>query len=113
MFKRSVVLAFMLAATPAVAAGYLSGDRLFETVAGKTFIWPDKTLSTYGRSGEYHFEGTIKLDGTWRVQGNKLCVTYSSGTSAVTGTSTAARGCSWRTPRVNASWLRRLFTSRG
>jgi len=79
MFKRSVVLAFMLAATPALAAGYLSGDRLFETLAGKTFIWPDKTSSTYGRSGEYHFEGTVKLDGTWRVRGNKLCVTYSSG----------------------------------
>ena len=80
MFKRSVVLAFMLATTPALASGYLSGDRLFETVAGKTFIWPDKTSSTYGRNGEYRFEGTTKLEGTWRVRGNKLCVTYSSGT---------------------------------
>ena len=79
MFRRSVVLAFMLATTPALAAGYLSGDKLFETVAGKTFIWPDKTSSTYGRNGEYRFEGTTKLEGTWRVRGNKLCVTYSSG----------------------------------
>ena len=79
MFRRSVVLALMLATTPAFAAGYLSGDRLSETVAGKTFMWPDKTYSTYGRNGEYQFEGTTKLEGTWRVRGNKLCVTYSSG----------------------------------
>ena len=69
----------MLATTPALAASYLSGEKLFETVAGKTFIWPDKTFSTYGRNGEYRFEGTTKLQGTWSVRGNKLCVTYSSG----------------------------------
>lgn len=79
MVRRSLVLAFMLATTPALAAGYLSGDKLFDTLAGKTFVWPDKTVSTYARGGGYRWEGTTKLEGTWRVRGNQLCVTYSSG----------------------------------
>ena len=80
MVGRSVVLAFMLAATPALAAGYLSGDKLFETLAGKTFVWPDKSVSTYANDGGYRWEATTKLEGTWRVRGNQLCVTYASGT---------------------------------
>jgi hypothetical protein len=79
MVRRSVVLAFMLATTPALAAGYLSGDKLFETLAGKTFVWPDKTVSTYARGGGYRWEGTTKLEGTWRVRRDQICVTYSSG----------------------------------
>ncbi len=81
MLRRSVVLAFMLAATPALAGDYLSGDKLVETLAGKSFVWPDKTVSTYARDGGYRWEGTTKAEGTWRVQGNKICVTYSSGTT--------------------------------
>lgn len=80
MLRRSVVLAFMLATMPALAAGYLAGDKLSETLSGKTFIWPDKTVSTYAPDGGYRWEGTTKLEGTWRVQGNQICVTYSSGT---------------------------------
>lgn len=79
MFKRSVVLAFMLATTPALASNYLSGDKLIETLAGRTFIWPDKTVSTYARGGGYRWEGATKLEGAWHVQGNNICVTYSSG----------------------------------
>jgi hypothetical protein len=80
MLRRSVIFAVMLAMTPALAADYLSGDKLFETVAGKTFVWPDKTSSTYGRDGLYRFDGTAtKLQGTWQVQGDKVCVTFESG----------------------------------
>lgn len=80
MFRHSVVFAFMLAAMPALAADYLSGDKLFDTIAGKTFVWPDKTSSTYGRDGSYRFEGTpTKLEGTWKVQEDKVCVTFASG----------------------------------
>ena len=80
MVRPSLVLGFMLATTPALAAGYLSGERLFDTLAGKTFVWPDKSVSTYARDGGYQWESTTKLEGTWRVRGKKLCVTYSSGT---------------------------------
>jgi len=81
MIRRSVVLAFMLLAAPASADVYLSNHRLFNTIAGKTFEWPDKSSSTYERDGTYIFQGVTRLDGSWRVVGDKVCVTFSSGLS--------------------------------
>ncbi len=79
MFNRSMVLIFMLAASPALASSLLSGDKLFETLAGKSFMWPDKTVSTYTADGKYRWNGTTSLEGTWRVRGDKVCVTFASG----------------------------------
>jgi hypothetical protein len=79
MTGRMLVLALALVATPALASGYLSGEKLADTISGTTYTWYDGSTSTYNSDRSYVFRGTTDLHGTWRVKGNQVCVTFDSG----------------------------------
>ena len=75
------VLFFLILAysAPANAATYLSGQKLADTLSGKTYTWYDGSTSTYHPNGSYVFSGQSVIEGSWAVKGDRVCVTFSSG----------------------------------
>jgi hypothetical protein len=66
------------------AAEFLNGEQITATFAGKTAAWQHLKKSTSGRSYTAA-DGTIvgikgddRQEGTWRVDGDKLCVSWGS-----------------------------------
>ena len=78
---RTCVMALMFAlfVAPASAKSYLSGQKLTDTVSGRTFTWPDGSKSTYNADGHYVFSGRSTVEGVWEVKGAWVCVTFHSG----------------------------------
>jgi len=74
-----IALVFAFFVAPASAKSYLSGQKLTDTISGRTFTWPDGSKSSYNADGHYVFSGKSTIEGTWEVKGALVCVTFHSG----------------------------------
>jgi hypothetical protein len=61
------------------AGPYLDGQKLRDTLSGRTVKWSDGSKSIYASDGSYTFVGKVKIFGKWNVRGSWVCVLFANG----------------------------------